>query len=175
MDWSELFRFETSPVELVARGTLMYLFLFLGFRVILRRDTGAIGIADVLLIVLIADAAQNGMSGEYRSVTEGMVLVATLMAWNVLFDFLAFRFEGLRRWMEPPPLKLIDRGRVMPRNLRRELMSTDELMAKLREHGVDDVRRVRTCFMESDGQITVILHDGMPTKAAAAQRAAASH
>jgi uncharacterized membrane protein YcaP (DUF421 family) len=58
----------------------MYLFLFLLFRFVMRRDVGAIGIADVLLIVIIADASQNAIAGGYDSVTEGLVVVATLVS-----------------------------------------------------------------------------------------------
>lgn len=59
MDWSALFAFDVSPMELIVRGTLMYWFLFLVFRFVLQRDIGSVGVADVLLIVLVADASQN--------------------------------------------------------------------------------------------------------------------
>ena len=67
MALSELFGLSVSPLELVVRGTAMYWFLFVLFRVVLRRDTGSLAIADVLLLVIIADAAQNAMSGSYQS------------------------------------------------------------------------------------------------------------
>jgi len=57
MNLSDLFAFHVSPVELIVRGTLMYWFLFLIFRFVLRRDAGAVGIADMLLVVLVADAS----------------------------------------------------------------------------------------------------------------------
>jgi uncharacterized membrane protein YcaP (DUF421 family) len=171
VQWSEIFHFGVSPWELIVRGTVIYWFLFLLFRLILRRDTGTIGMADVLLLVLIADASQNAMAGEYKTVSEGAVLVLTLIFWNVAIDFAAFRFPALRTLVEAPPLKLIEQGRILHRNLRREFMSVDELMAKLREHGVDDVQRVRYAIMESDGTVNVVLKDGLPTKAVAAKQA----
>jgi hypothetical protein len=70
LDWGEIFGLTVSPLELIVRGTLMYLFLFGLFRVMVRRRVGAVGMADILVLVIIADAAQNGMAGEYRSVTE---------------------------------------------------------------------------------------------------------
>jgi uncharacterized membrane protein YcaP (DUF421 family) len=79
-DWVQLFGVEKSVLELIASGTVMYLFLFLLFRFVMRRDVGAIGIADVLLIVIIADASQNAIAGGYDSVTEGLVVVATLVS-----------------------------------------------------------------------------------------------
>ena len=63
MDWHALFRFD-QPLELVVRGTAVYWFLFLLFRLVLRRDVGALGLADVLVVVLMADAIQNGMASE---------------------------------------------------------------------------------------------------------------
>jgi len=108
---SSIFEFQVSPLELLVRGSLMYWFLFLLFRFILRRDAGSLGLADILVIVLIADASQNGMSGEYKSVSEAMVLVGTIAGWNYLFDWLSveqslaggvvFRDEGIFAGGEP--------------------------------------------------------------------------
>jgi uncharacterized membrane protein YcaP (DUF421 family) len=156
MNWDEIFGLSLSPWELVIRGTAMYLFLFLLFRVVIRRRVGSIGMADILILVIVADASQNAMSGEYKSVTEGAILVGTIIAWNMLIDWLNFHVPALRDWLEPPPLPLIQDGRLLHRNLRQEYLSEDELKAKLREHGVDDVRQVAKAHMESDGQISVI-------------------
>ena len=71
------------------RGSLMYLVLFLLLRVLIRRRW-ALSMTDLLLIVLIADAAQNGMAGEYRSISEGVVLCGTIVGWSLLLDWLAF-------------------------------------------------------------------------------------
>ncbi|HZR83878.1 MAG TPA: hypothetical protein VFD92_22475 [Candidatus Binatia bacterium] len=70
-DWSALFGLEKSPLEIVVRGSLTYLGLFAILRVVLRRHSGAVGFADLLVVVLIADAAQNAMAGEYRSISDG--------------------------------------------------------------------------------------------------------
>ena len=156
MNWDEIFGLSMSPWELVIRGTAMYLFLFLLFRVVIRRRVGSIGMADILILVIVADAAQNALSGEYKSVTEGAILIGTIIAWNMLIDWLNFHVPALRGWLEPSPLPLIDNGRLMHRNLRQEYLSEDELKAKLREHGVTDYAEVAKAFMESDGQISVI-------------------
>src|SRR5215217_2601089 len=75
MKWTEMFALSTPIGEIVVRGTVMYLLLFTLLRVIVKRETGTTGISDLLVIVLIADAAQNGMSGDYSSITEGILLV----------------------------------------------------------------------------------------------------
>jgi uncharacterized membrane protein YcaP (DUF421 family) len=152
----ELFRLSVSPWELIARGTLIFWFLFAIFRFVMHRDVGSVGLADVLVLVLIADAAQNAMSGGYESVTDGVILISTIVVWNYLLDWGAYRFEWVRRVAEPPPLLLVRSGRIVRQNLRREMMTVDDLMAKLREHGVDDLAQVRKAFMEGDGAVTVI-------------------
>lgn len=163
LDWGEIFGLSVSPWELIIRGTAMYLFLFAVFRVVIRRRVGAVGMADVLILVIIADAAQNGMSGEYRSVTEGAILIGTIVAWNVLIDWLNFRVPALQNWLEPPPLLLVDNGRLNHRNLRHEFITEEELKSKLREKGVDDLRQVAKAYMESDGTISVIRGQGRNT------------
>lgn len=156
MDWSGIFGISTSPLELVVRGTAMYLFLFLVFRVVIRRRVGSVGMADILVLVIIADAAQNGMAGEYRSVTEGAILISTIIGWNVLLDFLTYKSTFLQKLLEPPPLLLVEDGRVKRRNLRHEFISEEELKAKLREHGVTDYAQVKQAFLESEGEVSVI-------------------
>ncbi|HUQ26425.1 MAG TPA: YetF domain-containing protein [Burkholderiales bacterium] len=156
VDWAELFRFSVSPAELIVRGTAMYLFLLVLFRVVIKRRVGTIGMADLLVLVIIADAAQNAMAGEYRSVTDGFVLVGTIVGWNHLLDWVGWRFPAMRRLLEPAPLLLIDRGRVLWKHLRIEFVSEDELKAKLRESGVTDPKEVDKAYLEADGQVTVI-------------------
>jgi uncharacterized membrane protein YcaP (DUF421 family) len=156
IDWSEIFGVSVSPAELIIRGTAMYLLLFLLFRVVIRRRVGAVGMADILILVIIADAAQNAMSGEYKSVTEGAILVGTILAWNVIIDWLNYNVPALRGWLEAPPLLLVDNGRILHRNLRHEFVTEEELKSKLRENGVEDVRQVAKAHMESDGTVSVI-------------------
>jgi len=159
IEWDQLFGFSVPPLELIARGSAMYLFLFAVFRFAVRRRVGSIGMADILILVIIADAAQNGMSGEYRSVTDAFILVGTLIGWNLFIDWLNFRFPALRKLLEPPPLLLIDGGRILWGNLRRENLSEPELKTKLREHGVSDPAEVAKAYMEPDGQVTVLKND----------------
>ncbi len=151
-----LFSLQVSPYEIVLRGSAMYWFLFLLFRFVLRRDTGALGIADILLQVLIADASQNAMAGGYETIAEGMLLVATIAGWNWLMDAASYHFEAVRRFSEPASLVLVRQGQLQRRNLRREFITTDELMASLREQGINALADVKIAQMESDGQISVL-------------------
>ena len=151
-----LFGFTVAPLELFVRGSCVFWFLFMVFRFVLRRGVGAIGIADILVIVLIADASQNAMAGEYRSITDGLVLISTIVGWNFVVDWAAYRFARIARILEPPPLLLVHHGRVLHRNLRSEFLSTDELMGKLREKGVESIAEVKFARLESNGEISVI-------------------
>lgn len=158
-DWQSVFVPSTSLLEIVVRGTLVYLLLFVFLRFLLKRQSGMIGIADLLVVVLIADAAQNAMGSEYKSVTEGALLVATIIFWDYLLDWVGFRFPLLGRLLHPPPLALVENGRMNRRNMRREMISEQELMSQLREQGVEDVSEVKRACLEGDGRVSVIKRD----------------
>jgi uncharacterized membrane protein YcaP (DUF421 family) len=153
---ADVFDLRVSIPELVLRGTLVYWLLFAIFRFILRRDVGAVGIADILLLVIIADASQNAMAGGYTTFSEGAVLVLTIVAWNWLLDWASYRFAFVRRFAEPPKLQLVKRGVPQRRNLRREFITMQELEAKLREQGIEKMSDVKAAYLEADGQISVL-------------------
>lgn len=156
MDWKSIFLLDTSIFEIILRGSIMYIALFALLRVILKRQTGTLGMTDLLLITLLADASQNAMAGEYKSIPDGIVLVITIMFWNYALDWLSFRSDWFSRLIEPPPLLLIRNGKMLRRNMRMELIKEDELMMELREKGLDDISKVREAYIESDGRISVI-------------------
>ena len=158
IDWKAVFVPTVSVLEIVLRGTFVYVLLFFVLRV-LRREAGALGISDLLVVVLMADAAQNAMSSDYKSVTEGAVLVGTIVAWDYSLDWLGYRFPAFGRLLRPAPLPLVKDGRALRQNLRREMISMDELMSQLREQGVEDVREVKKCYLEGDGHVSVIKKD----------------
>ena len=155
IDWNATFVPTIHPGEIVLRGTLIYWFLFLLFRM-LRREAGAISVGDLLVVTLIADAAQNAMASDYKSVPEGMVLILTIVGWDFLFDWVASRSRRLRAILQPPQLPLIVDGVIQWRNLRKEMVSEAELQMHLREHGIDDASQVKLCSLEPDGHISVI-------------------
>lgn len=156
IDWKSIFMPSSFQIgEIFVRGTIVYLFLFFVFRV-LRREAGELGISDLLVIVLIADAAQNAMANEYKTVTEGLTLVSTLAFWDYFLDWLSYRYPSMRRLLRPSPILLIKDGRFQRRNMRQEMITEEELMGKLREQGVEQLEDVRQSYMEDDGTISVI-------------------
>lgn len=154
-DWTEVFSFSVAPLELFVRGTVTYFFLFALFRFVVRRDTGGLGISDLLVLVIVADAAQNAMAGDYKSVPDGMVLIGTIIGWSLVLNYLSLVFPAVRRIVLPRPLCLIKDGVKQARNLRREMISDEELDEMLREHEVTRVEEVRRAYLEPDGQVTV--------------------
>ncbi|MBA3352644.1 MAG: DUF421 domain-containing protein, partial [Blastocatellia bacterium] len=116
IDWRSMFVPTGSIGEVVIRGTIMYLGMFALLRTF-RRQAGSVGIADLLVIVVIADAAQNGMAGESKSITEAMILVSTIVLWDWFFDWLGFKSQFWERILAPEPLLLIKDGKVIKKNL----------------------------------------------------------
>jgi uncharacterized membrane protein YcaP (DUF421 family) len=160
IDWHTLLVPRTSLLELFLRGTVMYLLLFALLRILVRRHMGAMSIMDMLMIVLIADAAQNAMAGEYKSISEGLLLCGTIVGWSVFLDWLCFRFAFARRWLEPPPLPLIWHGKIQHRNLRQELITKEELISQLRQQGIEDIHEIKSAHIEPDGQFSIIRKPG---------------
>jgi uncharacterized membrane protein YcaP (DUF421 family) len=134
----------------------MYLGLFVILRVVSRRQAGNFGPADLLVIVLIADAAQNGLGKDYGSVTEGLTLVATIVAWEYVIDWLRYRFPVLRPILAAPPITLIENGKLNIANIKRELISEDDLRSQLREKEVLSYETVKLAKLEGDGRLSVI-------------------
>src|SRR5690242_16554004 len=113
LHFSNFLYFTMSPLEIIARGTLMYWFLFLLLRFVLRRDTSSAGISGILFVVLLGDAAQNAMIGNGNTVADGGALILTLAAWNYLLDFLGYHFKLVAKLTDPPALLLIRHGRLV--------------------------------------------------------------
>ncbi|MEP7364055.1 MAG: YetF domain-containing protein [Acidobacteriota bacterium] len=151
-----LFRLEMSPWELILRGTIMYWFLFLLFRFVLSRDAGSMGLADVLLVVVVADASQNAMAGEYKTVSEGVLLVATIGAWNYFIDWMSYRYKWFSRFADRRAVPLIRHGTILRANLRREMLTEEELQSQLRQNGLEKASKVKHAMLEPDGSISVI-------------------
>eukprot|EP00388_Colpodella_angusta_P012538 GDKJ01031802.1.p2 GENE.GDKJ01031802.1~~GDKJ01031802.1.p2 ORF type:complete len:176 (+),score=15.29 GDKJ01031802.1:1574-2101(+) len=150
----------TVPLwEIILRGSVVYWFLFLIFRSILRRSMGSVGVSDFLFVVIIADASQNAMSGDSKSISDGLVLIAVLVFWNMLIDWLSFKYKWVRRMVEAPPLVLIKNGVLQLREMRKEFVTKDEIMAKLREEGIGQVSEVKQMQIEMDGEISVVRYE----------------
>jgi len=126
---------------------------------VFRRQSGSVGIADLLVIVVIADAAQNGMAGDSKSVTEAILLITTIVLWDWFFDWLGFRSEFFSRILEPQGLILVKNGRFIRRNMDKELITEEDLWSQLRQQGIEDISEVKQVILESNGHFSVITKD----------------
>ncbi len=152
----ELFEVRMPVAELVVRGSAIYGFLFLVFRFLLRRDVGGVGVADVLLLVIVADASQNAMSGGYTTISEGFILVGTIVGWNWLLDWASFRFTWARRFTQPRRLLLVSDGKPQRRNMQKQYITLEDIQAKLRQQGIERLDEVKRAYLEGDGEMSII-------------------
>lgn len=155
-DFSELFAFESGVVEMVIRGSVVYWFLFGLLRIAGRRDMGSIGVTDLLVLVLVADAAGNAMASESTSLSDGMVVVATIVGWSVLLDRIAYWSPAAKRWLEAGKVCVVRDGQMDRRGMRREHITPDELFEALRLQGIASLNEVRRAYVESNGEISVV-------------------
>lgn len=157
-----MLRLETPLFETLLRGTAIYLGAFVLLRGV-RRQSGIISTTDLLVVVLLADAGQNAMADDYRSVPDGLLLVAVIVGWSFALDWLGYHVPLVQRLVHPPPLPLVEDGRILYGNLRRELVTREELLTQLREQGIDDPADVHMAFMEGDGRVSAVKMDRSET------------
>jgi len=155
IDWASMFMPKESVAEIIIRGSIMYLGMYTLLRVF-RRQSGSVGIADLLVIVVIADAAQNGMAGDSKSITEALILITTIVLWDWFFDWLGFRSLFWKRILEPQPLLLIENGKILGKHLDQELIKEEDLLSQLREQGIENIGSVKKCYLESNGHFSVL-------------------
>ncbi|MBC8001137.1 MAG: DUF421 domain-containing protein [Opitutaceae bacterium] len=156
VDWHGLMTPKNSLLEMVVRATIMYFVIFGLMRLVLKRQAGGIGTTDILVIVLLAEVAGNGFSAEYTSVVEGAILVLTILFWSYALEWLGHKVPAVERILRPPTLVLIENGKMIRRNMRAELVTSEELMAQLRENGIETCSMVKRACMEANGTISVV-------------------
>jgi uncharacterized membrane protein YcaP (DUF421 family) len=155
IDLSQVFTPDVNLLEIILRGVLMYAAILVLLRVLLRGRT-ATSLPDILVLVLIADAAQNAISAEYHSWTAGLVLVGTIVGASSALDWLAFRVPAIGRYVNPRRKPLVVNGRIIRPTLDAELMTEDELMTQLHLNGVEETSEVKAAYLEPTGEVSVI-------------------
>ena len=158
IDWAQLLRPDTPILEIVLRGSVVYLALFALLRIGLKREAGSLGLSDLLVIVLLSDAAQNAMAGQYNSLTDGLVLVVTLVFWSYALDWLSYHYPLLGRLIDPRPLVIVREGRMEERELRRQLITEQQVLDFLRGQGVEELSEVYRAYLSNNGHISVITY-----------------
>ena len=157
MDITEVLSPSVTVTELVVRGTLVFLGLMLCLRLVGQREAGGLGLTDLLVVVLIVDAASSGLTGD--TIGDGFILVGTILFWSVALDAVSYRWPRLGRILKARPKPLIEDGRLNRRVMRRELMTDVEVFAQLRLHGVERLDQVHRAYLEPNGMISVVPAD----------------
>jgi uncharacterized membrane protein YcaP (DUF421 family) len=160
---------DVSILETIVRGVFMYVAIFLLLKTVLRGRTSAVTVSDLIVIMLVSDAAQNAMAANYISITNGFVLVVTIFVTSFIVDWLAYHFPLVQRFVHPEKKALVVNGRMIRPALHEELMTEEELMTQLRINGVEDLADVKAAYLEGNGEVSVLpwSPDSMqPTKTA---------
>ena len=153
---SALFHLSAPWWVFVLRATAIYALVMVLVRVSGKRAVGQFTPFDLVLLILIGNAVQNGINGGDNSLTGAAIMASTLIALNYLVAWQTSRNRRVERWVEGEPVVLARDGRVFKHVLRRELVSHDDFAEALRMNNIDDVGDVRLALLETNGRISVI-------------------
>lgn len=154
--------FNNILLQIALRTAIIYVFVLVGIRLSGKREVGQMTAFDLVLLLLIANAVQNAMTGPDTSVTGGLVAAAALLVSNFVVTRLVWRYKKIRNLVEGTPSLLIHSGKILKENLSKEQVTVEELNQALREHGIANVSEVSQAVLEIDGSISVIRADEMP-------------
>jgi uncharacterized membrane protein YcaP (DUF421 family) len=146
----------STPLDIVIRTTIIYLFVVVGLRFGGKRQVGQLSIVDLVVLLLLANAVQNSMVGDNSSILGGVVAGAVILVLGRSLNILIDRFRPIRELVVGEPRILIRDGNVSLRALRTEEISVDELMEALREHGLEETKDVKLAILEVDGSISIV-------------------
>jgi len=147
---------ELPVVEKILRAAVVYAFLLIGFRLSGKRQLGQMSSFDLVVLLIISNVVQNAMIGNDNSVTGGLIGATTILVLNYGVAYLVFSRKQMRRLIEGAPTVLIHNGKVIEKNMQRELVTRDELMAALRREGIFSIDDVRVALLEDNGAITAL-------------------
>ncbi len=146
-------------IDVVVRTAVVYLVLLLGLRLMGKRQAGQLTSFDFLLLLLLANAVQNAMTGPDTSLAGGLVSAATLFGATFVVSWVVRHVKRSEHLIEGTPTILIRHGQILTPNLVREGITRDDLLRALREHGVETVEDVRSAVLEVDGTVSVLKED----------------
>jgi uncharacterized membrane protein YcaP (DUF421 family) len=157
--WHSIFNLDPSVAEKVLRSILIYGFLLFALRVFGKRELGQANTLDLIVLLLVANAVQNGIIGADNSVTGALIGASVLFGVNKALSYGTFRYDWLDRLLEGSPTELIRQGKPVLAALRREQISLPELRAIARRQGFADLGEVHTAILETNGVVTMFRED----------------
>jgi uncharacterized membrane protein YcaP (DUF421 family) len=149
-----------SPIELVIRSVLVYAMFLAALRLSGKRELGQFTIFDLALVLLAANALQPAITGPDASIPAAVIIIATLFTVNHLVALARRRSRLLRGILDYSPTTIARDGAWIQEAIDREALSTDDLDAALREHGLESIEEAKTAVLEHDGSISVIQQRG---------------
>ena len=153
---SALFELSAPWWQFVLRAVAIYVLVMVLVRVSGKRAVGQFTPFDLVLLILIGNAVQNGINGGDNSLTGAAIMATTLIALNYGVAFVTSRYRKVEKFVEGEPVVLARDGRVFERVLRRELVSRSDFDEALRMNGVEDVSEVELALLETNGSISVV-------------------
>jgi uncharacterized membrane protein YcaP (DUF421 family) len=152
----QMFHQQVPYWALLLRGILVYTVVFLLLRMMGKRELGQMTVFDLVVILLIANAVQNAMTGPDTTVWGGMVVAFVLLVVNRAVASLRRRGGFWGRMIEGTPTILVQNGRFVAQHLHKEGLIEDEVMAAVREHGLESLQQVELAVLEVDGSISIV-------------------
>jgi len=148
----------TMPLwEIGLRASLVYLLLIVLLRAIPKRNAGHISPNDMLTLILVGTLGADAITGDSTSIGDMTLMIGLVLGWGYLLDLAEYRLPWMRRWLRDKPAPLIENGRMVRANMRKEMVTEEEIMAVLRKGGVDNISQVRFACIEADGEISLSL------------------
>lgn len=147
-------------MDIVIRAFFAFLFVVIVTRVIGRRELSSLQPFDLILLIVLGDLIQQGVTQSDYSFTGLVLAGGTFTLLTVAVSYLVFRFRRVRPLFEPEPLILVENGKVIERNLRRERLTTEELAAEARLQQIASLTDVRWAVLETSGKISFIPSSG---------------
>jgi uncharacterized membrane protein YcaP (DUF421 family) len=143
-------------MDLVIRATVVFFFIFLITRIAGRRELSSLQPFDVILLVVLGDLVQQGITQSDESVTGTLIVISTVTLLSVAVSWLSFRSGRVRLVTEGEPLVLVEDGELIESNLRRERLTRADLEEEARQQQVSSISEIRWAILERSGSISVI-------------------
>jgi uncharacterized membrane protein YcaP (DUF421 family) len=143
-------------MDIVLRGGVVFVFLYVLMRVIGRRELSTLEPFDLILLIILGDAVQQGLTQDDYSLTGAMLAVGTIAALQVLTSYANFRFPRLRPILDGEPIVILQDGKPIEKNLKRERMTMEDLTESARKQGIGTLDDVAWAVMETNGEISFI-------------------
>ena len=143
-------------MEIVVRATLIYFFLWALTRGLGKRELAEMTAFELVLLMVMGDLIQQGVTQEDTSVTGAILAVGTIGLWILAFSYLGFRFRPARNLIEGVPVVVVQDGRPVEPALRLERVTVDELLESARNQGISNLREIRLGILEPSGQFSFL-------------------